>query len=281
MRTMTFGCTLHHLTATAVVLQYLSTSSGSLAATITNNEEFIVDQFWQSVDEETFTPNSSLEWLMEREERIKFSETSPSASLSDSLTTRSLLRTKQKEHVDDFHWPASNEETHRLLIRCKADQDQEDCVSGLFRKINRDRIKIVHNLKTIHAISIEVDSETRDTLFADDLELHRDFERTPLVWSEDPTEGEARHLQEGQQESWALKVVRAREVWDVFGVRGRGAKVCLLDTGVDASHEDFEDLSIDGYEGDEAVAPWYEDRRGHGTHITGIIAASDNNLGTV
>lgn len=169
------------------------------------------------------------------------------------------------------------------MIRCRQEQNQEDCLSDLFTKnsVNRDRIKILHNLKSIHAISIEVDSETRDTLFAENFELHRDFERTPLRVREEPMVGETRSLQESQTESWGLEAVRARQVWDVFGVRGRGVKVCILDTGLDSSHEDFEGLSMDGYQGDEAVSPWYDDRRGHGTHITGIIAATDNDIGTV
>lgn len=157
-------------------------------------------------------------------------------------------------------------------------------MSELFSKNtrNRDRIKIVHNLKSIHAISIEIDSETRDVLFAENFELHRDFERTPLRVREEPMVGETRSLQkEHQTYGWGWETVRARQVWDVYGVRGRGVKVCILDTGLDSSHEDFEGLTMDGYQGDEAVSPWYEDQRGHGTHITGIIAATDNDLGTV
>ena len=141
---------------------------------------------------------------------------------------------------------------------------------------------MIHNLEAIHAISIEVDSQTRDALFSDDFELHRDFERSPMGVKEEPiTEDQQRKLQQGQAIPWGLQMVRAMQVWDVFGVRGNGVKVCLLDTGVDSSHEDLQSLSLHGYSGAEAVTPWSTDLRGHGTHILGTMGATDNEIGIV
>ncbi|KAG7348160.1 aerolysin [Nitzschia inconspicua] len=273
------------LTVTAA-LQHFVASSGTLAAATTKDYQSIADQFWRSVDQEPY--HRSLEWMLESDEVFtKKENVKPTAGLESSHifdpSPSRFLRNVKKEHVNDFHWPSTNEEKHRLIIRCKPEQNQEDCVSELFLKTNPDRIKIVHNLNTIHAISIEVDSEILDFLLAEKYDLHRDFVRTPMVVTEEVRENadETRNLQEGQRESWGFEAIRAKQVWDVFGVRGRGVKVCVLDTGLDASHEDFQELRMDGYQVDEASEVWSEDRRGHGTHITGIIAASDNNLGTV
>lgn len=272
------------LVAVAAALHNLSVPPGVVAEARESSSSSY--HFWQSVDLEE--SKRSLEWMLKDDHHVSSAKHLESSTeriahkTQNSLSKRSLRQIK-KEHVDDFHWPSTAEEKHRLLIRCKFDQEQEGCVSDLFRRSeNRNHIKIVHNLKAINAVSVEVDSETRDVLFADDFDLHRDFERAPLVEREEPLTDEARRkLQDGQEESWGLQTVRAKEVWDVYGVRGKGVKVCILDSGLDVDHEDFVELTVDGYVGEEAVEPWYEDRRGHGTHITGIIAASDNNLGTV
>jgi hypothetical protein len=261
-----------HLTTVTCAWQVLWMSTGAInvAATKTKEEKSFVDKFWQSVDQAPTTPSTSLEWMTEINE---IPSTTPT-----SLRKRSSLQTEQKEHVNDFHWPSTAEERHRMIIRCKPEQEHDDCLSELSQL---NRIKIVHDLKPIHAVSIEVDTETRDSLFADDFELYRDYVRTPLILRQESTVGDARSLNEGQTESWGWEAVRAKQVWDAYGVRGRGVKVCILDTGVDASHEDFAGVTMNGYEANDAVSPWYEDSRGHGTHITGIIAASNNNLGTV
>jgi hypothetical protein len=273
-------------------------ATGVAVATTLEDESFI-DNFWHSVDQAPSASNNSLEWMTKDNqifpstptlsksldfmtEDIEFSRSTPTLSeeTKPSLRKRSSLQTNQKEHVDDSHWPSTAEERHRLVLRCKREKSQDDCLSELLQ-ISPNRIKIVHDLKAVHAISIEVDTETRDALFADNYELHRDYIRTPLIAREMFTVGDARKLQKGQTVSWGVEAVRARQVWDEYGVRGRGVKVCILDTGVDASHEDFEGVTMNGYQGNDSVSPWNEDLRGHGTHITGIIAASDNNIGTV
>lgn len=79
--------------------------------------------------------------------------------------------------------------------------------------------------------------------------------------------------------SWGFKQIRAQYAWD----RTRGttsAKVCVLDTGLYKSHQEFSGLSriLGGW---DAV---YEDSNpndgnGHGTHVTGIIGAKINAYG--
>lgn len=248
-------------------------------------------RFWETLDQETLQDTTpSLEWMLDVDESFPsspglpadFRASSPKDDVASDGSKRSLRQPEKKNNTDNFHWPASTNEKHRLLIRCKKEESQEECVSSLLRnKLNQhNHIKVIHNMPSIHALSVEVDSQTRDGLFHEDFELHLDFKRKPMVM-EQSTESISRNLKRKQEEPWGMQAVRAKQVWNDFRVRGERVKVCVLDTGIDASHEDFGGVAMAGYMGHEAVSPWNDDGRGHGTHITGIVAASDNKIGIV
>jgi subtilisin family serine protease len=83
---------------------------------------------------------------------------------------------------------------------------------------------------------------------------------------------------------WYIDAVRAREGW-VEGRRGAGAVVAVLDEGFYLNHPDLAPNFLSQYGASfvpgESVqwtaAPGFS----HGTHVSGIIAAVDDNLGTV
>ena len=61
---------------------------------------------------------------------------------------------------------------------------------------------------------------------------------------------------------------------------GEGVKVCIIDSGV-TDHIDLDMSQFDGFEGD-MERPWNEDTIGHGTFMSGIInAVNDNDIGVI
>ncbi|MBI4054828.1 MAG: S8 family peptidase [Elusimicrobia bacterium] len=78
---------------------------------------------------------------------------------------------------------------------------------------------------------------------------------------------------EGSKYPWGIERVQAPSAWAV--TRGAGVKVCVVDTGVDGNHQDLRVLG--GYNSIDPAASWQDDH-GHGTHVSGTIAAKDNGV---
>ena len=87
---------------------------------------------------------------------------------------------------------------------------------------------------------------------------------------------------------WGVERVQALDVWDADrdgtidagAPTGAGIKVCIIDSGIYAGHEDFEGVDLNGTNV-SGPGNWYEDTGGHGTHVAGTIAAAFNDLGVV
>jgi lantibiotic leader peptide-processing serine protease len=84
---------------------------------------------------------------------------------------------------------------------------------------------------------------------------------------------------------WAPKSIHAEEAWDA-GARGTGARVAVLDGGLNNNHLDLDarvDVArsasmVDGFAFNQDIDP---DGFSHATHVAGIVAAEDNQAGTI
>lgn len=95
--------------------------------------------------------------------------------------------------------------------------------------------------------------------------------------------------------AWWCDDVNAEIVWggyedatdvDTNRPHGGGIKVCIIDTGCDYTHVDLGDNYIYGYdfEGDGVTPddnPMDESNSGHGTHVAGIVAMKDSEIGYI
>jgi len=91
---------------------------------------------------------------------------------------------------------------------------------------------------------------------------------------------------EGQTVPYGVDMVQARDVWDANrdgavdsgAPTGANRKICIIDSGFYTGHEDLQGVSVSGYNGN---LPWSVDGSGHGTHVSGTIAAMNNALGVI
>lgn len=80
-----------------------------------------------------------------------------------------------------------------------------------------------------------------------------------------------------------VSMIKAPEYWNK-GDRGRGVVIAVIDSGCDCDHVDLKDRIIDKYNftSDDGGNPEIvTDYIGHGTHVAGIIGASQNGKGVV
>lgn len=84
---------------------------------------------------------------------------------------------------------------------------------------------------------------------------------------------------QGQTTGWGITQIRANDAWSIS--KGANINVAVMDTGIDADHEDLK--VVDGVKIIKGVTTEdvYNDDNGHGTHCAGIIAATNNDLGVV
>jgi len=77
-------------------------------------------------------------------------------------------------------------------------------------------------------------------------------------------------------EQWNLQTIETPAAWDA-GFFADGIKVAIIDTGINAEHEEFKNLQIT--QGTNVVdsSDNVKDNYGHGSFISGIIAAAKNN----
>jgi subtilisin len=132
------------------------------------------------------------------------------------------------------------------------------------------RARVRHRFRLIPAANLEVPASQVASLL-------EDLDADPDVLSVEPDPADHRLF--GQVTPWGISAVEA-DVTRRTGKRGKGVKVCVIDTGIDYTHPDLAGRYQGGRDfvnGDSN--PW--DDHGHGTHVSGTIAAVNNSLGVV
>lgn len=79
---------------------------------------------------------------------------------------------------------------------------------------------------------------------------------------------------------WGIPAMKINELWTKPVINSTRPIIAILDTGVDTTHPDLKDNCIAGYDFINETSE-VRDNNSHGTHVAGIAAACDNNIGII
>lgn len=92
---------------------------------------------------------------------------------------------------------------------------------------------------------------------------------------------DAVHHVDAQSTSYGVLFIGAPTVWSTYGSAGTGVKLAVLDSGLDTGHPDLPTpVAISSFV-TNPVVEGPEDLEDHGSHVTGIAVAVDNDIGIV
>jgi serine protease AprX len=147
------------------------------------------------------------------------------------------------------------------------EEDQGMPVILMLRRgpIARGEMRALATMKVEHSFRL-LDAEVVIATQAQ-IEALTDDPAVDLIWPDLPVHAWLDH---------AVPIIEAPRVWD-SGFTGRGVKIGVIDTGLDANHPDFAGRLVayrDFAEPDSPDAGNPRDPNGHGTHVSGIAAGS-------
>ena len=165
---------------------------------------------------------------------------------------------EEVQSVLDKHNVTAERAFPLLTLEMDVDLAQVYLLSGSKKKLDAVRVEL--NMDSENVDHISDNTPVRLTPPAQD-EASADWKRRRPIVANDP-------LSESQ---WALDAVNAAAVHEILKEYKpvRKARVAILDTGVDGTHEDIEGVFID--------TPGNTDKHGHGTHCAGIAGAATHN----
>jgi len=158
--------------------------------------------------------------------------------------------------------PLENER-QRYIIKFKPDGKV-----SLINAVQSQHGKIKRELDNYRAIAVELS-----------LKAVEQFKKRSDV---ELVEVDPKRYLSAQSIPFGITMVEANSVADI-AQSVEGMKVCIMDTGYDITHQDLPSNYVsgdDGYGGYDS-GNWFEDGHGHGTHVSGTIAAVGNDIGVI
>lgn len=176
---------------------------------------------------------------------------------------------------------------------------------------NRPQPRIVHDFPQKQSVVLTATDAQIQALGRDPLvqSIQEDPKRFPHVHAVRRQQLQRRGLLtwDGQASSYGVDLVQARAFWRAANRTGEQVTICIIDSGFDVMHEDFRpnqnnynfttgETFVESFAGGDPFIGsgpanmtsttsteylWSNDLDGHGTHVAGIMALQNNDIGLV
>jgi len=168
----------------------------------------------------------------------------------------------------------SPSEHPRKIVVFKERFDKEADQDALLNNLGALKIK---RLALINGMAVHLPPQAEKTLKKRD-EVLRIDEDLVIDAHEKKAAGKPKPPQLPQELTWGIDRIGADWAWEI--TKGSAIRVAILDTGIDLDHPDLQD-NIKGNVNMIKPKKSGDDDNGHGTHIAGIVAAVDNEIGVI
>ncbi|WP_290812512.1 S8 family serine peptidase [Halovivax sp.] len=164
-------------------------------------------------------------------------------------------------------------------LRAKAAEAQEPIVDYV---AETDGLEVTNRFWLANALLLEVDGAEVDLDALRSLDGVSEVHANHAFELPGPAAGSTRDGADGA--TYGLNQINAPDAWGAFGTRGEGARIAVLDTGVDPDHPDLEidpdDFAEFDGDGEEVDADPH-DTGMHGTHVSGTVVGAEEPAGDV
>jgi hypothetical protein len=154
----------------------------------------------------------------------------------------------------------------RYVVQCTAGSEQH-----CYQELRKAHAVIVNELPNSDFFAVCVDTDEEKELLktlTQVVDIEEDHVRSLSYLPERTKPVDRRDLQdEGQTVPYGITMVNAPQFWQSKGDKGGSAKVCIIDTGLYAGHEDIQGAMVSGSTSNDVVADWDSDDAGHGKYI--------------
>jgi len=231
----------------------------------------VIDADYNSVSNEAYiaSVNGTINYS-EEEEQASFQSTSISPFSTNGMK-RVIMKYKDIETAE-FH----------TTLGTMLNQG-EPSIQYLRSSTTLPQYTVNYDFDQLNSVSLTIDSSILDDLVNNLGEVidyvEEDYPLFPLTDSIETSAPEMNHMRRlAQTLPYGVSMVQAPSMW-AKGFTGSGVTVCVIDSGVDASHPDFDSSKLSGASGNNLA--WNKDGCKHGTHVAGTIAAKQDSNGVV
>jgi subtilisin family serine protease len=134
--------------------------------------------------------------------------------------------------------------------------------------------RVVHDLAAVDALVVEMPRGAAEALVRNG---KAEFVEPPIMRRIQGQRAVRALPGVAQSVPYGIPMVQADQVRDA---QAGNRTLCIVDSGIDASHEDLAGVPMTG-ENFTKSGQWYTDENSHGTHVAGTVAALGNAIGVV